>query len=345
MQSIDTDVLKDISKIIIKNKDIVQGSNSQNKIRMEGNKINLISNGNLFYSYSFNSEYILDIARQMPYNKINIDKIEKKISPLEADRKNLVIKEVWRNPPETITLPYFTSTYFLLVAFSQTIPTMFDLRLLYEITYLKEIGIENKDPNRINAYSLKYKDIALNDRQWLGEKAIIDGVEEENRLLMYKSDFDTKNLPIYDFTTRQLNNRIYKIYGSNSRDFTNVLVFDRLGAEAIFDSFLDSQGGDLNLNSLKVASFTNTESSRNLRIDKVENRHRKDTDADIELIFDIDFNCNKVNILDDNVAAYILKQIEEYKRLNINQTISLRTEHIKEMLNLDLSGFNGFNLN
>ena len=42
MQSIDTDVLKDISKIIIKNKDIVQGSNSQNKIRMEGNKINLI---------------------------------------------------------------------------------------------------------------------------------------------------------------------------------------------------------------------------------------------------------------------------------------------------------------
>jgi hypothetical protein len=322
MRFADVKTLEDLSLFIRKNPILISGSNENNKIEMIGNRLNIILNGLVDFSRVLDTESILKVARTILYLTFKISKLEYLLSPLEVDRGDEERKKIWAEIPEKITIPYFVQTYLLYVAFMGTVPTMYEFALFYKETYTREISIEEKD----SRYFVYLKEIP-DDRCWVGETFDFDEHTVENKLLRFREEFDIKDLPLYDFTTGQLYQRIYNNFGSISRDFCNVLTFDKNGADVYYSSKKDSEGFDMIVNGKSVATYLNTNSSNKFREDKVENRHYG-LKNDIELIVSLE-DKNKLTLLDDDVTLHIIKKINSLKE---NETTRLITDCIKKEL-------------
>ena len=340
IKAVDIKTNSDIISFINENKILILGSNIDNKIEMIGNKISIILNGEVVFSRILDTESILRVAETILYSKLELPSLEYDLSPLEADREDGDRSNIWVVKQEKITIPYFTQTYLLYVAFKGTIPTMYEFGLFYKEAYTREISVKEKD-SRDFVYLRVYPD----DRCWVGEIFDFDEHKVENTLLRFKEEFNIKNLPIYDFTTRQLYKRIYNNFGSISRDFCNVLTFDKNGADVYYSSKEDSEGYDMIVNEKSFATFNDTSSGKSLRKDKVDVRHSSELKNDVELLVSIENN-NKLTLLEDEVALFIIERINN---LNDNKTIPLRTRSIKDKLKADketdLSWMVGFSLN
>lgn len=335
MRFADVKTLEDLSLFIRKNPILISGSNESNKIEMRGNRLNIILNGVVDFSRVLDTETILKVARTILYLTFKISHLEFLLSPLEADRgykgKDKEIAKIWAEIPDKITIPYFVQTYLLYVAFMGTVPTMYEFALFYKETYTIEISLEAKDSRQFvylkNSEHPAYLNGILDDRRWIGNTFDFDEHKVENKLLKFRDEFDIKNLPLYDFTTGQLYQRIHKNFGSISRDFCNVLTFDKNGADVYYSSKKDSEGSDMIVNGKSFATHIDTDSGSNFRKDKVENRH-KGLKNDVELIVSIENN-NKLTLLEDDVALHIIKKINSLKE---NEKTRLITECIKKEL-------------
>ena len=329
MKFIDIKTLKDLSLFIRKNPILVYGSDENNKIEIIGNKIIITLNGEVIFSHIFDWETILLVKNEISYIPVDISKFEDLCNPLEADRYEEERLAFWSAYYGRIRLPYFIPTYLLLVCFKGTLPTMFEFGMFYKDTYTIEIDIKDKD---ILGRKLYYKKEHKNDRCWVGETFSFDKHIVENKLLRYKEWVETDNLLVYDFTTRQLFHRIYKNFGSISRDFCHVLEFDYMGFSSYYNSFLDSQGIDMILSDVPLASYTDTKGGIDFGIIKQEYRHFGNYNIAIKLKFDIDKNSNELTLLSTEQALYIIERINELKKSNNDNIISLTTKHIDEIL-------------
>lgn len=342
--------IKEIKEFINNNMKLFLEPDEYNKIEIIGRILRIIVDGKVVKELKLNSDFLLKEAKKMLYLNRTMNTNEEKVNPLEADRKER--KKYWMNPPNTIRIPYFITTYLVYVAFTEKLPTMIEIGLFYIEMFTKEITraemIDKFIRNQAYAPGEEIGDILVEDRASVGTLIPFNGESFESKLLMFKENIDVVGLPISDFSTYQLFNRIYRNYGSITRDLCNLLKLDNAGQKVYYSSVLDRDGIDMLLNDLPICSYSKTTGGEELKDDKDSERHTEKIKRGIYLKFDIDFESNSVSLLEDKLIPALLEIVEEVKSLTEDKIRIVDTGLLKAEIETnfsDLLEFNGFNLN
>ena len=103
-----------------------------------------------------------------------------------------------------------------------------------------------------------------------------DGSILRNKIIRFKKRYEPYfKLPINQFTTEQVVERIRKVYGSIVRDFYHPIIFNYYGAATYYSYYDDLGGVDMKLNNIPCYAFTKTNAGEGFGVIKRTQRNNK----------------------------------------------------------------------
>ena len=307
--------LKNIALHIIKYTNLLNNPNIKNNIEIKNNNIYLIKDSKIILQQKIDLNKLKSNLQNIYYQKNIFNNYETRYSPFEADRQ--INKDIWKNTYNRINFPKFMPIALMTLLLTKELPSLIDFIKIYMLSYMELIS----EKEQTNERFLLYKEKINNDRTRLGQTIIFaDGQKINNKLLRFRKEFSPYiyNLPINEFTTEHLCNRIHKVYGSIIRDIYNALYFYKYNIYTYYNLLDDYLGIDLFLNGIPVYAYTNTFGGQEFRDKKIHERHP---------------NLNK------NIGIKLEKEIYKEK---LNGLYLIKDEDILKIKNILNKGINSF---
>lgn len=263
-----TEEIQVVACLLEKYADIINRPTPDNRIELTNKMVRLIKDGTVL------------TERPISTQGMNLTEVEYKnnvfcspdiaFSPLEADREDNV--KYWKQSYNKINFPLFIPIPLISWLALGKIPDIVDFCKIYLLAYTETVT-KSTYLNPLDVY-------AVNSNMYsnVGKPLIYtDGQILNNRILRFKPRYlkYVSGLPINQFTTEQICNRIYKAYGSCIRDPYNMLRMSEFGAKTVYDSYLDFEHCiDGKIGTIPYHGFSKTESAKKFRDKKVQERHK-----------------------------------------------------------------------
>lgn len=248
--------------------DVANRPNKRNDISINNQNLTLKKNSKILYQKKINSETIRKQLEKVEYKKNVFNSSDVTYSPFEADR--LSAKSLWKKNYNNIDFPKFISVVLISLMVTEKMPDIIDCCNIYLMAYTEVVP----DGQAIDRTS--YMTDGFDDRKSVGQKiTYTDGKKITNQVRRFKKEYIgyVKGLPFNEFTTEQLCNRIYKVYGSAVRDVYTMIRLNDFGVDTYYSLLDDLHGIDGIIGGIPYYGYTKTGAGNDFRKKKLTERH------------------------------------------------------------------------
>lgn len=278
-----------------------------NKIEIIDGKVRLIKNGAVLFERTISTKDLNLSTVEYKYNSFNSADIA--FSPFEADRSENFSN--WNQTYNKINFPAFIPIPLLTWLAIGKLPDIVDFCKIYLLAYT-EVVTRSKAIDWRPFYHTS-QDVYSNAKNTL---TYTDGRTLNNHIIRFKEQYVQylKGFPINQFTTEQVCNRIYKVYGSCIRDPYNMIRMREFGAKTVYDTYLDIvQGVDGIIDNIPYYGYSKTSASYDFREIKVSERH-KNLNPNLGIVLEKKNNkTGGVYIMEDVAFITIMSDIKKGK--------------------------------
>ena len=299
--------IKAVADAVERHAELLNKPTFDNKIEIFDSKVKIIKNGKVLFEKPIATKDMNLENIEYRYNPFNSPDIA--YSPFEADRSSNFV--YWQQKYTKINFPAFIPIPLITWLALGKLPDIVDFCKIYLMAYT-EVVTKDKYLDRRQFYATE-TNVYSNVKNTL---TYTDGQTLQNHLIRFKDKYVPylKNFPINQFTTEQLCNRIYKIYGSVIRDPYNMIRMREFGAKTVYDTYLDIvQGVDGIIEDIPYYGYSQTSASYDFREIKVNERH-KNLDSTKGIVLEKkNKNTGGVYVMEDIAFITIISDIKKGK--------------------------------